>query len=141
MAWRRQVLAPMVENGVSLAAAGGMPLRTVQRSPARYHADGLGRARTARGDRGQRRPRPELGALVEGLALGFAAPVGGHHRVPGGSRSAAACARPHRCRRRRQRLTQSHNRRERREPDQLVSRGRLPSIDRRPRRRAVEVEP
>ena len=47
-----------------------VPLRTAQRWLARYRADGLaGLARPQRSDRGVRRTRPELVALIEGLAL------------------------------------------------------------------------
>ena len=74
VAWNRWlVLAPTVEGGVALsdsAARAGFPLRTAQRWLARYRADGLaGLARPPRADRGVRRIRPELVALVEGFAL------------------------------------------------------------------------
>ncbi|MGH2882299.1 MAG: helix-turn-helix domain-containing protein, partial [Solirubrobacteraceae bacterium] len=74
LAWDRwKVLAPAVAGEVSLsvaAAAGGVPLRSAQRWLARYRADGLaGLARASRADAGRRRTRPELVALIEGLAL------------------------------------------------------------------------
>lgn len=73
-AWARWlVLAPAVEDGVALTEAAvraGIPLRTACRWLTRYRADGLaGLARALRADRGTRRTRPELVALIEGLAL------------------------------------------------------------------------
>lgn len=74
VAWARWlVLAPTVERAVPLteaAAHAGIPLRTAQRWLTRYRAGGLaGLARSQRADRGVRRTRPELVALIEGLAL------------------------------------------------------------------------
>lgn len=80
VAWARWlVLAPTVEGAVPLteaAAHAGVPLRTAQRWLTRYRAGGLaGLARSQRADQGVRRTRPELVALVEGLALGRPKPL------------------------------------------------------------------
>lgn len=73
-AWQRwQVLQPAIEDGVPLTTAAelaGVALRTAQRWMASYRADGVvGLARPRRADAGVRRTRPELVALIEGLAL------------------------------------------------------------------------
>lgn len=78
-AWERwQVLRPTLEDGVSLTAAAesaGVALRTAQRWMAAYRSAGLaGLARPRRADAGVRRTRPELVALIEGLALRRPAP-------------------------------------------------------------------
>ena len=70
---RLAVLQPHLEAGVPLtraAAHAGVPVRTAERWLARYRACGLaGLARPARRDAGVRRTRPELVALIEGMAL------------------------------------------------------------------------
>lgn len=72
------VLQPAVEGGVALTAAAdsaGVPLRTAQRWMAAYRSGGLAAlARPRRSDTGVRRTRPELVALIEGLALRRPAP-------------------------------------------------------------------
>src|SRR3954452_9846036 len=74
LAWARwQVIAPCVDDGVALtraAAHADVPISTARRWLAAYRADGLpGLVRAPRSDRGTRRTRPELVALIEGLAL------------------------------------------------------------------------
>ncbi len=74
MAWSRwEVIAPVIEDGVPVARAGahsGVSLTTVRRWLASYHEHGLaGLVRAQRSDRGRPRTRPELVALIEGLAL------------------------------------------------------------------------
>ena len=70
---RWQLLRPVVEDGVSLAAvarSGEVPERTLRRWLAAYRAGGLAAlARRPRSDRGCRRMPPELQLLIEGLAL------------------------------------------------------------------------
>lgn len=70
---RWSVLRPHLQDGVPLARTArdaGVALRTAQRWLGRYRTDGLGGlARTPRADCGVRRTRPELVALIEGLAL------------------------------------------------------------------------
>lgn len=67
------VIAPHLYEQLPLAAVAaqaGVPVRTAQRWLARYRQAGLsGLARAGRSDCGGRRIRPELIALVEGLAL------------------------------------------------------------------------
>ncbi len=67
------VLRPHAEDGVPLrqvAAASGIPYRTLQRWLARYQAGGLsGLARVVRADRGRSRFPEPLRLLAEGLAL------------------------------------------------------------------------
>jgi putative transposase len=70
---RWQLLRPLVEDGVALAAAarsGQVAERTLRRWLAAYRAGGLAAlARRPRSDRGTRRMPPELQLLIEGLAL------------------------------------------------------------------------
>ncbi|WP_026910878.1 Mu transposase C-terminal domain-containing protein [Patulibacter minatonensis] len=70
---RWTVLRPTIEEGVPLArsaAAAGVAPSTARRWLARYEAGGLAAlARRQRSDSGVRRTRPELVALIEGLAL------------------------------------------------------------------------
>lgn len=70
---RFEAIRPVVEDGVSLAtcvAKAGVPLRTAQRWLARYRCSGLaGLARMPRSDAGDRRVRPQIVELIEGLAL------------------------------------------------------------------------
>lgn len=70
---RWETLRPTIEDGVPLstaAAHAGVPVTTARRWLARYRADGLvGLTRQPRADRGTRRTRQELVALIEGLAL------------------------------------------------------------------------
>jgi putative transposase len=67
------VLRPHLDDGVPLArlaAAEGIPVRTLERWTQRYRTRGLaGLARAPRADRGRRRFPAEVLALVEGLAL------------------------------------------------------------------------
>jgi putative transposase len=70
---RWQVLRPHIEEEVPLpaaAAAGAVPVRTLERWLARYRDGGLvGLARSPRSDRGRRKLPGELVAVIEGLAL------------------------------------------------------------------------
>ena len=70
---RWTVLRPTIEDGVPLArsaAAAGVAPSTARRWLTRYEAGGLAAlARRPRSDSGVRKTRPELVALIEGLAL------------------------------------------------------------------------
>jgi putative transposase len=82
---RFAVLRPHLEDGLPLAEAAAqaaVPARTARRWRDRYRRDGLiGLADSQRSDRGVRRTRRELVALIEGLALRRPVPPVAHvHR-------------------------------------------------------------
>ncbi len=70
---RFHILEPFLEHGVPLpriAAARGIPLRTLRRWVSRYRSEHLaGLARRPRADRGHHRLPAELERFIEGLAL------------------------------------------------------------------------